>query len=546
MKKTNRESEFRKLNVTMKEKEKEEEDNKKKNVIYDQNERKINENIIIDKNQDNQKKSLSWIPSYFKDRDYGSSINELNKPITVNSLQLDDNIGNQYYSKTDGYPSIDLVTMWVNGSDPIFQKEMINELEKFKNCKQNCRYANKENWCCPSTEKKEISKRYFDLGELKYLLRSVDQFAPWIRKIFIVTNNQIPNWLNLSNKRIQIVTPSEFVKYPEDLPTFSSPALESQLHLIQGLSRFFIYSCDDFFLMTKIWPSDFLTLDNIYQLRTDWTLPMTDYKHFLKNEKNSIDQRQDVYGESLRFTDTIFDLTFGYKIRHVGSHTPILIDKYILERIWKEWPKEMEQTAKSKFRLGSQMHFQTTVSNYINEAWIKNEFCKYLYINFDRNNDKTFNYDEIKEISIAISEENGFDQKQILKSLIDKIDQEILPKKFASNNLQIDCQILKKHSLISTYLSGLNDPHLKLFKSQNCKKDYIFISSSDFPDLRRAFKKIDYLNCKFVCFNNDFTYKALEDKQQIIDKFADFANQKWSLPSQFELPENKSNSFLRI
>ena len=42
--------------------------------------------------------------------------------------------------------------------------------------------------------------------ELRYSLRSVEQFAPWVRQIFVVTNGQIPSWLNLDNPRLTIVT----------------------------------------------------------------------------------------------------------------------------------------------------------------------------------------------------------------------------------------------------------------------------------------------------------------------------------------------------
>ena len=34
-----------------------------------------------------------------------------------------------------------------------------------------------------------------------YSLRSIEMYAPWIRKIFIVTNGQKPFWLNLDNER---------------------------------------------------------------------------------------------------------------------------------------------------------------------------------------------------------------------------------------------------------------------------------------------------------------------------------------------------------
>ena len=53
------------------------------------------------------------------------------------------------------------------------------------------------------------SQRFQDFDQLKYSLRSVAENAPWFRNIYIVTNGQIPVWLNTSNPRVQIVTHNE-------------------------------------------------------------------------------------------------------------------------------------------------------------------------------------------------------------------------------------------------------------------------------------------------------------------------------------------------
>lgn len=50
------------------------------------------------------------------------------------------------------------------------------------------------------------SSRFEDNDELRYSLRSVEKYAPWVRHIFIVTNGQIPHWLDLENPRVTIVT----------------------------------------------------------------------------------------------------------------------------------------------------------------------------------------------------------------------------------------------------------------------------------------------------------------------------------------------------
>lgn len=58
-----------------------------------------------------------------------------------------------------------------------------------------------------SKQDEDISaSRFEDNEELRYSLRSIERHAPWVRNIFIVTNGQIPSWLNLDNPRVTIVT----------------------------------------------------------------------------------------------------------------------------------------------------------------------------------------------------------------------------------------------------------------------------------------------------------------------------------------------------
>lgn len=58
-----------------------------------------------------------------------------------------------------------------------------------------------------SKQDEDVSaSRFEDNEELRYSLRSVEKHAPWVRHIFIVTNGQIPSWLNLDNPRVTVVT----------------------------------------------------------------------------------------------------------------------------------------------------------------------------------------------------------------------------------------------------------------------------------------------------------------------------------------------------
>ncbi|KAH6935599.1 hypothetical protein HPB50_007010 [Hyalomma asiaticum] len=97
------------------------------------------------------------------------------------------------------------------------------------------------------------------LLELKYSLRSLERYAPWVRKVYIVTNGQIPSWLNLDYPRVTVVTHEEIFPNKSHLPTYSSPAIETHLHRIEGLSQRFIYLNDDVFFGKEVWPEDFYT-----------------------------------------------------------------------------------------------------------------------------------------------------------------------------------------------------------------------------------------------------------------------------------------------
>ena len=40
-------------------------------------------------------------------------------------------------------------------------------------------------------------------------MRSIEKFAPWVRRVWLVTNGQVPNWLNLKHPRLTVVTHEE-------------------------------------------------------------------------------------------------------------------------------------------------------------------------------------------------------------------------------------------------------------------------------------------------------------------------------------------------
>ncbi|XP_054655956.1 N-acetylglucosamine-1-phosphotransferase subunits alpha/beta-like isoform X2 [Dunckerocampus dactyliophorus] len=117
------------------------------------------------------------------------------------------------------------------------------------------------------------ASRFEDNEELRYSLRSVERHAPWVRHVFIVTNGQIPSWLNLDNPRVSVVTHQEIFLNHSHLPTFSSPAIESHIHRIPGLSQKFIYLNDDVMFGKDVWPDDFYSHSKGQKVYLTWPVP---------------------------------------------------------------------------------------------------------------------------------------------------------------------------------------------------------------------------------------------------------------------------------
>ncbi|MEU4561645.1 stealth family protein [Actinoplanes sp. NPDC023936] len=141
---------------------------------------------------------------------------------------------------------IDVVYTWVDGDDPAWQRRKARALD-----------ANP--WVGGVNSQAANDSRYTSRDELRYSLRSLHCFAPWVRRIFLVTDEQVPDWLDLSDPRITLVSHQEIFGDTGTLPTFNSQAIESRLHRIPGLAEHFLYLNDDVILGRPVMPDLFFT-----------------------------------------------------------------------------------------------------------------------------------------------------------------------------------------------------------------------------------------------------------------------------------------------
>lgn len=138
--------------------------------------------------------------------------------------------------------------LWVDGNDPAWQSKRNATIGKTDSAAENC------------------DGRYVDNDELRYSLRSLEAYAPWIRKIFIVTDGQVPVWLDTSNPKISIIDHKDILPR-RALPTFNSVTIEHAIHRIPGLSEHFLYANDDMFFNRPVLPSDFFTMESFPIMR---------------------------------------------------------------------------------------------------------------------------------------------------------------------------------------------------------------------------------------------------------------------------------------
>ncbi|OYX63491.1 MAG: hypothetical protein B7Y89_05515 [Novosphingobium sp. 32-60-15] len=138
---------------------------------------------------------------------------------------------------------IDAVITWVDGLDPL---HLAKRGHYQPQAKRNANAINPHRWACNN--------------ELSYCLRSIANHAPWIGRIWIITDAQTPDLSQLPDELVARITIVDhltlFAGHESALPTFNSLAIETLLWRIPGLAEHFVYFNDDVFLTGPLAPGD--------------------------------------------------------------------------------------------------------------------------------------------------------------------------------------------------------------------------------------------------------------------------------------------------
>lgn len=231
---------------------------------------------------------------------------------------------------------IDVVYTWVDGADP----EWLRRRARFAGTEYHEQAAN--------------AARYANHDELRYSLRSLAMYAPWVSNIYIVTDDQTPSWLNTAHPGITVISHREIFADHSVLPTFNSHAIESQLHHIAGLTEHFLYFNDDVFLGTEMSPNDFFFANGLTKYFPSPALvPL--------GPPSKRDVPVSVAGKNNR---ALIEKRFGTTPVRKMRHVPHALTRSVLAEIEDQFGEQHRSTAAQRFRSGEDISIPSSLYHY--------------------------------------------------------------------------------------------------------------------------------------------------------------------------------------
>src|SRR5690554_1747604 len=227
----------------------------------------------------------------------------------------------------DSGSDIDVVITWVDGDDPVHQWKRDSVLSKLKESKVS--------------KTSKAKRRFKDSQELKFCIRSIRNHAPWVRRIWLLTDHQFPSYLRFwpaYKAGVRVVTHKQvFSGLQGALPTFNSLSIESVLWRIPGLSENFIYFNDDVFLSAPVTKEDFFSEKVVIRGRKRGIPDFSTAKPHVKHQINSFK----ILG--LDNADFFSPAHFAHPLK-----------KSVLKEVFEKFSDEFRNNIQYKFRVDEQ------------------------------------------------------------------------------------------------------------------------------------------------------------------------------------------------
>lgn len=244
---------------------------------------------------------------------------------------------------------IDVVYTWVDGEDPKWRKK----------------YDAAKKQLDPNFVSSNSASRYTSRDELKYSLRGIAMYAPWVRRVYIVTDDQTPAWLKESD-RLKVVSHRKIFKNKSGLPVFNSHAIESQMHNIPGLAEHYIYFNDDISITSHASPSMFFNEAGLAKVFPSRAL-------FGVGGQMSPGSIPSIAGSN---DAKLLARKFGVKPTHKFGHAPVPQIRSVAKEVEQTFPEDFKNTSASRFRNKNDISPVTLINHY---ALIKGKAVRVKY-----------------------------------------------------------------------------------------------------------------------------------------------------------------------
>ena len=241
-----------------------------------------------------------------------------------------------------GFP-IDVVYTWVDGNDDRWLRQK----------------AEAAGVADPAlfTERAHDEARYADHDELRHSLRALEQFAPWVNHVWVVTADQHPAWLQRDHPWVSVVSHRDIWPDAGGLPTFNSHAIEACLHRIPGLAEHFLYLNDDMLLGRPVPPETFFYPNGISKFF--WSRALVDHGPVVTGEIASTTAAKN----ARRLLEERYGVTFTRKF----FHTAAALTVSGMAELEATFPEAVGRTRRAPFRTVHDV--ATAGSLYLNWAY---------------------------------------------------------------------------------------------------------------------------------------------------------------------------------
>ncbi len=326
---------------------------------------------------------------------------------------------------------IDIVVPWVDGNDPEWQEKKRKALLQTGDCMDSDSNVRFESW------------------DFKYWFRAIEKNMPWVNKVFVIVSGRKPDFLNLDNPKLRVISDKEYIPQ-EYLPTFNSNTIEMNLHRIQDLSENFIAMCDDIFPLQPI-PEEYFFQNNIvcdeavetplfpkyhpYHMASSYK----DYnniaiinRHFDKREVQKANPDKwycEDYGDLLERTQTMsyWNTFTGFRNPHLGFSQK----KSTLAKLWEIEGETLDCASRNQFRGYSD------VSHWLCRYW---QFCtgdflprrtrgKFMWVDINNYSETVKIIESCSERMLCLAEICTPDEFEIIKKNISDAFEKVFPEK---------------------------------------------------------------------------------------------------------------------